>query len=52
MELSLISVFAILIAVCVFVAIDQSHNKKSYILGEEWDFTRPTFNPKRLDRTK
>ena len=52
MELSLIAVFALLIAVCVIVAIDQSHKKEPYILGKEWDFTRTDFKPKSLDTTK
>lgn len=48
----MILTFALLIGVCVIVAIDQSHNKEPYTLGSEWDFTRTDFKPKSLDNTK
>jgi hypothetical protein len=52
MELSLILTFALIIIVCVIVAIDQSRNKEPYTLGSEWDFTRTDFKPKSIDNAK
>jgi hypothetical protein len=52
MELGMILTFALLIGVCVIVAIDQSRNKETPTLGAEWDFTRTDFKPKSLDNTK
>lgn len=51
MELSLIFVFAVLIVLCILVAVDQSKNE-TYTLGSEWDFTKTDFTPKRIDTHK
>ena len=48
----MILTFALLIGVCVIVAIDQSYNKEASTLGVEWDFTKTDFKPKSLDNTK
>jgi len=52
MEPGMILTFAVIIALMIWVHFDQKHYEKPSTLGEEWDFTRPTFNPKRLDVTK
>lgn len=46
MEPGLILTFAILIAVIIWVHFDQKQYEELSPLGEEWNFTKPTFNPK------
>lgn len=41
MEKSLLPAFGLLGFLCLVVAIDELLERKTPVLGEEWDFTRP-----------
>jgi len=51
MEPTLLFTFGVLNFLCAVVAIDEMLERKQP-LGEEWDFTKPCYKPKSIDRNK